>query len=46
MPKNRLSVGDEGPSRQQERTGSQPPGATDHASRKTHTEVKTRQRNI
>ncbi|XP_032698543.1 transmembrane protein C16orf54 homolog isoform X1 [Lontra canadensis] len=37
MPKNRLSVGDEGLSRQQERTGSQPPGATDHTSQKhTH----------
>lgn len=46
MPKNRLSVDDEGQSRQQERTGSQPPRATDHASRKTHTEVKTRQRSI
>ena len=46
MPKNRLSVDDEGQSRQQERTGSQPPGATDHASRKTHTEVQSRQRSI
>lgn len=33
-----LSVGDEGLSHQQERTGSQPPGATDHSFRKTHTQ--------